>query len=908
MGFDAQNFGLGVLAGWASAYGVYRARHLIASTVRSFGQGAQRVQYSATRSADSRYINDLIELCETSHLAGRQVRLSEIVVEPRFLPPEVFAHLPDDEPYPSPYKVVPNIPDHPYLQAPFALETLAIDELATGNRALALVGLPGSGRTTALHTIALSSLNRVKFRATPDNVQQRLDAEEAKLPEKERAVRVKERVLMEQRAKEQLANETGATYEAQASDRKAARGARTEEVDPSLIPLFKRLMPVYVHFADLLLASGEVSGAVDPAEPIVRAIQATVRRVTASTIPRNFYNRIARGQVLLLLDGFDELSEAEQTAALDWLRAFRELYPENFVIAVAPAVGFGRMSAIGLTPVFLRPWNDLDADALAARFRDMWTKIQRGRRKPIDDAAMERARANNRALSTTEVVLKIWTGFADDADTAGIVGWFRAYLTRVLPKWEESAVALAQIAALQLDEGFITAARLQALGTLFGSEIDPAAGSVLQAVETGVAATPADAETESADRKTSKDSETTSAQGRLLGVLRRAGLLVRYRGDRYRFRSSVLASWLASQTLRGMSTEAIVSRVGQYAWTQAIAYTAISRPLDDVVKVLTKNPTDILAEPIITIARWLAYAPQDVKWRGVILNALGVQMVAPSQYPALRERIAAAMIDSRDRNILLVFRRAVRNMDADIRRLACLAMGALGDPEALRDLKPLIEDRDQRVQLAAGMALGAVGTDDALETMAIAMATGSEPLRQAMAEAFSALPEQGFPTLYDAVRDDDLMLRRAAIFGLRRIRSTWAFIEIYRTFLEDDQWYVRSAAQQAFQEHQFGRAVSMTQPYPQPEAIEWLRAWAASRGETVPPGDQAVSLLLRALQEGDAALRVLVVQALGQLSRPEFLRVLYNALRDGREEVRATAHRALMGMQIQSGLSLPSPL
>jgi hypothetical protein len=35
---------------------------------------------------------------------------------------------------------------------------------------------------------------------------------------------------------------------------------------------------------------------------------------------------------------------------------------------------------------------------------------------------------------------------------------------------------------------------------------------------------------------------------------------------------------------------------------------------------------------------------------------------------------------------------------------------------------------------------------------------------------------------------------------------------------------------------------------------------------------------------------------------------LYGSLRDGREEVRATAHRALAELQLQIGEKLPSPL
>ena len=78
-----------------------------------------------------------------------------------------------------------------------------------------------------------------------------------------------------------------------------------------------------------------------------------------------------------------------------------------------------------------------------------------------------------------------------------------------------------------------------------------------------------------------------------------------------------------------------------------------------------KAPADLLLENIVEMARWLAYANKDAEWRGALLNSLGNLMVAPSQYPLLRRGIAAALIDSRDKNVLLIFRKAARNMDAD---------------------------------------------------------------------------------------------------------------------------------------------------------------------------------------------------------------------------------------------------
>jgi HEAT repeat protein len=67
-------------------------------------------------------------------------------------------------------------------------------------------------------------------------------------------------------------------------------------------------------------------------------------------------------------------------------------------------------------------------------------------------------------------------------------------------------------------------------------------------------------------------------------------------------------------------------------------------------------------------------------------------------------------------------------------------------------------------------------------------------------------------------------------------------------------------------------------------------------------------MLLRALQDGDAPVRTLAASNLGQLGRADTIRALYAALRDGREEVRAVAYKALADLQVQIGQQLPSPV
>lgn len=892
MGFDIENFGVGLLAGWASAYGVYRARHVVKRLTTGAGDRARGAQTYATQNTDSRFVNDFVARAEKQHLAGDFVKLSDIVIEPRFVPVTVLAPWEEGDAVRDVYEIVPRIHDLPFLHAPYNIDTLSIDELATGDRALLMLGEQGSGRTTALLTIAMHSLGAVKFKAPMDKVQQKLDAEESRLSEKERATKIRERVLMEQRARERLADEKGAAFTKEDED-EGTKG----------LPLFSRLMPVYVHMADMVLRTTEYGPEVDPAEPLVRALQYRLGHVAASTVPGYLYNRLNKGQVLVLIDGYDDLPEHERLLYAGWLKAFMAQYKQNFVIVAGPTRGYGPLSTIGLTPVFIRPWSEQSAQRTAEYYANVWGRLGGKRKKSgsktLDQAVLDRAKIGNAALFPPELVLKIWANYADDVEVSGVEGWLKAYIKRSIQqdaRFDTLLPQMAQVAALQLDEGFITAARLQAM-SIAGVETPDEETAVEEAA-------PAK---KGRGKKGEVDTESSSAQGKLLGLLRSGGLLIRYRGDRYQFRHSFIAAYLASLTLKDASDSVKLDKASNHAWEQACAYANMHTSMEAVANARLQEAPDLLHSGLTRTARWLAYANTDVPWRTTILKNLGNLLTSPSQYPYIRERAAAALIGTRDKNVLMVFRRAVRTNDAAIRRLCCLSMGATYEAESARDLVPLMQDKDVDVQLAASMALGALHTEEAVDALLQSLTEGEEELRQAVAIAFADIPEIGYPILHEAIEDQEIMTRRAAVFGLRRLKTTWALVSIYRTFLEDEQWYVRSAAQQAFEDIQFGRSHTYTTGFPQPQALGWLAQWASARGENVPPGEGANQMLLKALQEGDPGIRKQSAGTLAQLGMAA-MRPLYAALRDKQEDVRTAAHRALAELEMQIGRPLPLPL
>ena len=365
--FDPESIGVGVLAGWASAYGVYRARHLMGNIRDAVTSQASSAQEFATRGADKRYLEDLVKECERGHLAGTYIKLSEIAVEPRFIPAPPMVEPDDDDVVHSVFHVVPFTPDHPYLQAPYNIETFSIDSLSNGDRAIALLGLPGSGRTTALRIIALSSLGIIKYEETIDTVQQQINASIEELPKDDRNKRLAEFEQIAERARENLSRNRD-------DDIDESTSKRNKQAN---IPLFNRLTPFYLHLSNVDFSEQTFDQSLDPAEPLFRGLQQHVSRITARNLALNFYERVTEGQALLLIDGFDELPERDLPLARSWLKALIKQYSHNFIIVTGSSVGYKPLVDVGLSPVFLRSWSDVTIGKSVETWAESWSKISK---------------------------------------------------------------------------------------------------------------------------------------------------------------------------------------------------------------------------------------------------------------------------------------------------------------------------------------------------------------------------------------------------------------------------------------------------------------------------------------------------------------------------------------------------
>lgn len=909
------------------------------TTKSMLGMGERRVQRHSNRTITGRFINDIVSIAETNHIAGMAVDLSKVYIEPRFLPlppinePQEKGDIEDEV-----FKIVPRTFDIPAIMSPYHLESYGIPDLARGHRKIAILGSNGSGRTTSLMLIALWVMREIHFREPDDPVKQAIAEAESELSEKERKQRESERKKEERYAMEEL--EASLRNE---DDKKPKRSTRSHDDDEEELPQFGTLLPIYIHCADLNITMREFGAEVDPAEPVVRALQRRVGTLTARTIPKVVYQRLEQNKTLILMDGYDDLPDSERRRVEAWLEAFMEEYGNNFIVMTGPATGYANLMRLGFATMFMKPWNDQETQKYVERWRDAWPSITGTRRKPGDEPSIEavkHAMNNNVGLSPAEMTIKVWATFTEGRALHYMDEWMEVFIQRHLPKnqpYDEALPLLRMAATLQTDLGFLTR---QGIYVLLAEQIkaekddETSEASLTQAALNqmdidGDGVADADEQADLYDEDDDDDDEEDEEmvrQRRLVNELVFSGMLVQFRGGRYRFRHRLIADYLASLNLSELpeNDPATLYNLAQRPnWQEPLKMAVMHTNLDNVVRMKLMEHPDILRSNILGIGLWLAYTKEEKPaWRGEILRQLGNAFVHPKQYLAIRQRIAAVLVQSRDvAGALNIFDVGLGNENIDVRVLSCLGIGAFGKyahklVPKLIDISANPEEEDD-VRVAAFLALESIKNDDALNHLITYLTEQiwereQVILGQAITESLAQNVEHGMITLHEMsfsedFQDDDYAFLRAAIYyGLRRVPRKWAQDDLRDLFLGEKNQYARMPAVECFKEKLEGMPPPDLQPHP--TDIKWMQYWAEDVGRPLPRNERAYFVMASTMiEDADSMTRYYAALNLGEMGIIEAIKPLYGLLSDYDASVQDAAYEALAHLQLKLGEKIADP-
>jgi hypothetical protein len=207
------------------------------------------------------------------------------------------------------------------------------------------------------------------------------------------------------------------------------------------------------------------------------------------------------------------------------------------------------------------------------------------------------------------------------------------------------------------------------------------------------------------------------------------------------------------------------------------------------------DKSDLLFRKLIIVCRWLRDSSVTARWRSFPC-AIG-RALQKNCYRLVPLRALTALIIPAIQEYLFsaLYWGTIWKVFAGWRRFGC------GYPRRKAVKDPKLNPRPGHLrQPGCHVGAGRHRQPASPDSVATELLQGTEELRRAAAEALANNPEEGHPALADGSSMPDLLVRRAVVYGLVRVRQPWALQLLEKMQVEDEQWVVRSAATQALEE------------------------------------------------------------------------------------------------------------
>lgn len=627
--------------------------------------------------------------------------------------------------------------------------------------------------------------------------------------------------------------------------------------DPEVAGLAGKV-PILIHAADLLVQGNRGS-----IEPVVEAAQRTVSPSVAAMLPGYVQKHFENGNALLLLDGLDEVPVEGLPQITSWLTALRGDFSGLRIVAAGPTRAIDGLAQAGLTPVPIAPWTERMQREFLTRWGRSWQEyvlphLRKSHISDIDQALVNGWLAGTmRGRTPAMITLRVWAAYAGDVRGQRAVDDLESYAARILSSDEQRSTEVAALAWLE-------------------------AASIAMP-----------------ERELPKEVPIPS--------LVEAGILVRRIGGRVSFFQPAIGAYFGA---RAMVKGELAAGVEQSRWEPAaksMHYFAVLGDPETVVQRALQATGEPLESELLTVARWLPDTSSKAEWRGRLLREVAKLTQDSARPYGLRLRGVHALAAADEPSVSILFNRMLKSEASASKVLAALGLGGMADETSVERLTAVAQsDPDLLVRQAACLALGAIGSDSALEGLGHALLEGDEELRLAAAEALAIHPDEGYGMLREAAEHEEIMTRRAAVFGLARVLEAWPVEVLERVKVDDEEWIVRGAAAEALDR----RIKPPWQIYPppiEPADLPWVVAFAAKEGLGVAPGKAATEMLRRALSSGTFNEKAAALEVLGWGPGEELTLELYKELESGDDHLRDVAFESLWRLS-STGVELPDPM
>jgi len=640
------------------------------------------------------------------------------------------------------------------------------------------------------------------------------------------------------------------------------------------------LLPLFFHISDI-----DVFDESTPhLEKLIQALTSNASQKELLGFSEIITARLTNRIVLLLIDGLDELHPDQHQKAMKFLSAFLLEYPVQTIITADPCY-LGQACELGFVPVLIAPWSSDDY----TRFAEKWQSVSSSlySQDPIEQPEIlhsDLAKMSNCStpfIATLQIMPTLF-GFSQIIDETQLLSDYVNWVT----------------------DGKFTRDSLATFASpLFNSKViaydNP---RHLSAAKSSKSNTPkASAKVEQSPPPSSPLS--SAAIEFLLGK----GVLSRSTSGKLLFSSTVLFAFVCD--IPDVSFIDLVSpaKLQWSVYAESLRYHIANPDVAGIQQLITKSFDEPMFRPHQLLLRSCSLLPESHPLRNALMK-LTVPLLLDETIPsAFRLGLIAAICESNEPGASTLFSRMLSSDSQTLARLGAVGCGLLHDAKSVSDLTALSRSANSSTAYAATLALAVIHTAPALKTLAEIFLSGNENHRRLVAELFASniIPD-GDEILKEGASLDDIVTRRAAVFGMMISSTDWSLETIKQIAVQDSQWLVRNAAGQALDARQNPNAlipVDLVSPWDASKVQEWSK----KHGEVIELGQFPFEILQSMVDNGQWHEKRLALHYLACHATDGTYLALYNQTFGKIEPEELPTYAYYLWKLSASGMPVPPP-
>ncbi len=597
-------------------------------------------------------------------------------------------------------------------------------------------------------------------------------------------------------------------------------------------------IPVFINIADLNYQNSDASTFIDD---LVDVLIHHFAKLDADKLKKVFWDALNQSEMILLLDGFDELPFEKFQEAVKFTGSIISKYPQiKIIIASGPDYADG-LFKLGFAPLSIQFPDSTQKTELIRLWVNAWNHLMTAKGSSVQSYLINTLwlLQDMHSQSIIDLTQAVWTNLALDH-----IPEHQSYTYDFIQRSIDEVVSFDTL-VIAAEKIALSEHRMVPYNEMTNLlKKDPVTSMFLKKeARNGI-------QGDGSRNEQNTQIEFTNCE-EIIDYLIDINFLTRRKQDNLTIANPTILAYLLAHS-KTYST--------RNDWRFLL-----HSPFDSIVLQYSQHQSNFLPE-------WIA-DNDPFLFRNLILAGRQMKKCKHDQvyYSSLARRLLTVILDESipfsirlrlfplfnivPQGYSQLLDRLMNHSSRNIRQLVALNLGRQMNLNTVKLLKILRDDQDLIVRMAACLSLFKIFNEESIDLLADVLLNGKDNLCIFVAELLAFKPGQGHAILKELLETGNIISKKAAISGLRLINEQWADDLLQKVSTSDEQWFVRDAAAHAL-ESKWNLKHYVPSKRQDPSETSWLIKFASQEGSSVPAGIYPYDLLYQIIDSGTVEERL----------------------------------------------------